>query len=224
MNNNLIDLTKIGAFPIVNNKILIESKRKRNLKINRNLSLTNNLLRDLYITFGDGSFCKGVYLSNINYRIHKEFIKTFNKYFNIRKNEFIVSLTVNKKFGGEDVKKSILFWMNSLNLKKIDRFYLTNFNTDQKGGIKVIYDNMKLSILLKNLLNHINELVSENQLDKRKLCFILDGILNAEGGAGIDKKRWGLHKITISFNPHNKEEKLFFYEILSKLRDRKSVV
>lgn len=213
----LVDLSKLGDFPKNTRKIVVRSKNKHNLHINQDLVLTNELLRGLYMVLGDGSLCKGVYFSNINYRLHNEFMKVFNSHFNIPKRDFIVSLTVNYNFDFKQIKKAALFWMKVLDLDKIQRFYLTDFNTFHYGGVKIIYDNKQLSVLLKNIFCYTNSLIYNRLLDSRQLCFVLDGVLNAEGSANIDKDKWGLHKISISFNRYNEEEKQLFFGILTNL-------
>ena len=200
-----------------NNKLIIYSRNKRNLEINLNLYLDNNFLRCLYYTLGDGSFIKGVYLSNINYRLHADFIKNFDTFFDIHKSEWDFSLTFNENFTEKQKQEAINFWKEKLKIKEIKRIYSTKFNTNKVGGFKTIYDNKELSKLLLNLLDSLKDKIYTNKLTKEQLCVILDGILNAEGSANIDKEKKGLHKITISFNKHDLKEKELFSKVLEKL-------
>ena len=214
MKINLDYMTNIQASK---NKIIIPSRNKRDLNINSNLYVNNNFLRCIYYTLGDGSFIKGVYLSNINYKLHKDFIKNFNTFFNIQKNEWDFSLTFNENFTEKQKQEAINFWKERLGIKEIKRIYYTKFNTNKFGAFKTIYDNKNLSKLLLGILDCISEEINSNKLTKKQLCIILDGILNAEGGANIDKEKKGLHKITISFNQYNQKEKELFSNILEKL-------
>jgi len=199
------------------NKIIIPSRYKRDLELNKNLYLDNNFLRCIYYTLGDGSFIKGVYLSNINYRLHKDFIQHFKTFFNIQKHEWDFSLTFNENFTKKQKQKAINFWKEKLDIKEIKRIYYTSFNTNKWGAFKTIYDNKNLSRLLLKILDHLEYKIDNNQLTKKQLCIILDGILNAEGSADIDKEKKGLHKITISFNQYNQKEKELFAKVLEKL-------
>ncbi|MBI2109988.1 hypothetical protein HYT58_02330, partial [Candidatus Woesearchaeota archaeon] len=124
-----LDLEKVSNFNTLGDKIIIKSFTKEHLLINKKLKLCPAVLRCLYLTLGDGSLQKGVYLSNINYRAHKEFIEIFNSYFNINKKDFVISLTVNEKTNGRNINKSKKYWLNSLKIQRIDRFYFTKFNT-----------------------------------------------------------------------------------------------
>lgn len=200
----------------MNQQVIIKNKWKRDLTINQ-IKYNKETLRCLYYLVGDGSFTKGIYLSNINYRLHKDFVRVFGKYFDIKTNEWILSVTFNENFNENNITNSKLFWKRQL--KEVDRVYKTKFNTYIVGDLKVIYDSINLSRFLVKNINHINEKIHKDKLGNKQLCYVLDGILNAEGGAQIDKI--GLHKITISFNKYKIEEKELFNKILENLEIKK---
>lgn len=88
---------------------LIRNKYKRNLHIKK-VKYNLEIFRCLFYLVGDGSFQKGIYLSNINYRLHKDFMRIFENYFDIKRNEWILSQTYNEKFKKTKIGKANQFW------------------------------------------------------------------------------------------------------------------
>ena len=198
-------------------QFIIKNLKKRDLIVPKNIKLNYEILRCFYYLVGDGSFKKGVYLSNINPKLHKDFIRVFEKYFDLTRKDWIISITNNEKTKIKHIRKTKHFWEKTLEVEKIHRKYKTKFNTNKLGAVKTIYDSINFSRYLLKHIEGANSKILNNSLSQKSLCIILDGILNAEGGASIDKNCLGIHKTTISFNNHDKKEEELFSKVLENL-------
>lgn len=212
--SNFVDMRDKLDLHILKKFIITNANEKNCLKIPYRISLSNELLRTLYTIVGDGCLHKGVYMSNINYRIHRDFIETLEKKFYIPLSKLRFSLTFNQDTRVIHIKNAINFWLKVLPLKKVNHLYKTQFNTCKQGAAKTIFDHKPISKFLSVLLKEIKNKIYNKELTDEQICCVLDGILNAEGSANIDTEKKGLHKIVISFNKYNLEEKELFAKVL----------
>ncbi len=217
--NNLqleMDLSKIKNIDFNEDKLFIKyNKNKSVLRIPRFLKIDDDFLRVIYLLYGDGNIGSKIMFANINYRAHKKFIETFRDSLNIKPDVWKLAIIVNDNFSKKNINNSIDFWVNSLIVNEVRYVYKTSFNTCAQGVARTYFNNVKLSNLLNLIINRLNKKIMNVKLNKKHLCVILDGILNAEGGARIDNI--GIHKITIAFNKYNTEEKELFKKILDSL-------
>lgn len=177
--------------------------------------MIDKLLRTVYLVYGDGSFRDRIILTSINYRNLIEFIRVMEEDFGFPKEIAKFRMMVNDKAPRIQIEKMKRYWKRRLQIKKIDSVYKTSFNTCRQGCMRVVYHRAEAARLFQKIIASVNHKIFGKKMNQVKIGSVLDGILNAEGGAGREKK--GLHKITVAYNRFNLEEKRLFESCLNAL-------
>jgi len=215
-------LKKDSNFSIkeLDKELIVNKPRRQALKIPKTVNLCGELLRSLFLIFGDGHYKSKLSLTNHVYRIHMYVIHSFENNLGIPKDvwklRIIHSQNQDKKFINI-VKR---YWTRVLEFDD-NQLYPTisssfGYKTCEEGIARIQIDKMNISEIVKILIEKAISLIKNNKLSEEEYCYILDGILNAEGSVLLDSK--GIHRVTISFN---KKEKILFRIILLKLIQKK---
>lgn len=178
------------------------------------IKLESDLLRALYLFWGDGSYIQKLHFTNKEPELHLYIVRTFEKYFKIPGNLWRLRVLYNEDGSeiAENIKSKWVEWLKFKKNQLYPKIGITVYKTNENGNGRIIIDKLTYCDFLKAIIFYVNSLVTSNDLDEYQLISILDGILNAEGSAQIDNV--GLHKIVITLN---KKEIEFVRNILSQL-------
>ena len=203
-----IDLSQIekDILPRENNFITIYSKQKVSITLPKIIRITPELLELVYLIHGDGHYQYKLYFINKSPELHEFTLNQFENIFKIPKNLWKARVLISNLEHAEHAKD---YWKKRLNLDE-SQFYnisKSTLNTDNRGNLRIIFDNTILSVIFKFVFYHLKALDYENSLHA------LNGLLYAEGGAQINDV--SLHRITISFN---EKERDMFKKILETLK------
>ncbi len=199
-----------------NNLVKVFKRRREPVYFPRHIILNEDLLRALYLFWGDGSYTEKIHFTNKEPELHNFIVKMFEKYFDINKTVWRLRILYNER-EGPAVEKIKSKWLENLGFEKTQLYptiAITGFKSNINGNGRIIIDKLTYADFLRNFISHVNTLVENHVLTEKQLVSILDGILNAEGSALVDKDKIGLHKIVITV--HEKELP-FVRDILSQL-------
>ncbi len=195
---------KIKIIPRKNDFITIWKKQHVPVTIPRFIDYSNELYVLSFLVHGDGHYKSKFYFSNAQYRLHKFVINEFEKIFKIPKSVWRCRIL---HMNPDSSKK--IYWKKALEIHD-EQFYPTvsksTLNTQNEGDARIAIDSCVVAKMFHFVLNKMNE-----NIDSKNCLYALDGLLNAEGSASIEKD--GLHKLTISFSQNEKE---MFSNILRK--------
>lgn len=195
---------KIKIIPRKNNFVTLWKKQHVPVTIPRFIDYSNELYVLSFLVHGDGHYKSKFYFSNAQYRLHKFVIDEFEKLFKIPKDVWRCRILHTNP---DSSKKA--YWKKVLEIYD-EQFYPTvsksTLNTQAEGDARIGIDSYIVAKIFHFVLNKMNE-----SLNSKNSLYALDGLLNAEGSASIEKD--GLHKLTISFNQNEKE---MFSNILRK--------
>lgn len=195
---------KIKIISRKNDFVTIWKKQHVPVTIPRFIDYSNELYVLSFLVHGDGHYKSKFYFSNAQYRLHKFVIVEFEKIFKIPK--YIWRCRI---LHTNPISSKKAYWKKTLEIYD-EQFYPTIsksiLNTQYEGDARIGIDSYIVAKIFHFVLNKLNE-----NIDSKNCLYALDGLLNAEGGASIEKD--GLHKLTISFNQNEKE---MFSNILRK--------
>lgn len=197
-------------------KLLVSKKlRKYGILVNKKLILSEDLLKALFVIWGDGHYKSKLNLTNHEYRIHNFVLDTFEKELEI--NRIIWKLRIlhhsneNKNLM-EKVKKYWLLQLGFTQEQLYPKISHEKLKTNRLGIARIQIDKLIYADVIKEIIEYVISRIANNNLTEREVCTVLDGILNAEGNVLQDFE--GIHRITISFN---KNERKLFKAILQNL-------
>ena len=207
MNSNL-------ALEKNNANIVVSKHRRISVCFPACINLETDLLRALYLFWGDGSYIKKIHFTNKEPELHLYILEMFERYFSIARNTWRLRVLYNE-CEGDQAEKIKIEWLKQLNFEQhqlYPKIAITGFKCNENGNGRIIIDKLTYCDFLRHLISYVNSLIENKELNENQLVAVLDGILNAEGSAHIDSI--GLHKIVITL--HEKEVK-FVRNILSQL-------
>jgi len=213
---DLLELIKNQEFDVkAKERILEISKPKRQTAtFPKKIQLSQNLLKSLFLIFGDGHYKSKLFLTNKNYMIHNFVIATFENELKIKRDFWRLRIihSENKKQKQMGLVKN--YWLSSLQFKENQLYPTISSSTKYQTGVfgiaRIQIDKITYADVIRTLIQKVEQLISENKISSKNYCIIADAILNAEGSVLRDSK--GIHRLTISFN---QSEKNLFKTIFS---------
>ncbi|MFQ6010119.1 MAG: hypothetical protein ACE5J7_03310 [Candidatus Aenigmatarchaeota archaeon] len=184
--------------------VTIWKKAHTPITVPRFLEPSEDLFVFAYLMHGDGHYKSKFFFSNASYRLHRFVMEKFEEIFTLPKNMWRCRVSHHK----EDPAVKI-YWKKALGFSE-EQFYpkisRTRFGMLKRGNARTTIDYKLVATVFRFVFGKLNDMIDEGNA-----LHALDGILNAEGSAGIYKN--GLHKLTISFS---QSEKDMFAKILRK--------
>ncbi len=194
--------------------IIINRKFRKSVRFPRYISLDADLLRAVYLFWGDGSYKQKIHFTNKEPWLHIYIINTFEAYFDIPKSSWRLRILYNHR-KGKKVDRIKDNWLRELSFDKRQLYNtvaISGYKSNPNGNARIIIDKLTYCDFLRSFLMYVNKLIEDRKLNEFQLVSVLDGILNAEGSALIDSV--GLHKVVITLN---KNEVSFVKNILFQL-------
>jgi len=177
----------------------------------------------------DGEVCKkpnrkgrggtSLKVSNAESTIIKHIIDSFKKYFNISKNDWSASLTINaKNFNPSKLydKKLKQFWsreaeilLEKITKTTVTKKYISKFSPE--GIIQIRYSSTLFWLIAMKFLKYMHPIVLSN---KNYVVAYLRGLVAAEGGIGVHKNKT---LRVIGIGGTKSEDKKFYMKCLKKI-------
>lgn len=184
--------------------VTIWKKAHTPITVPRFIEPSEDLLVFAFLMHGDGHYKSKLFFSNANYRLHRFVMEKFEEIFTFPRNVWGCRVSHYKESPyAKDYWKGVLGFSEEQFYPKISR---TCFGTLNHGNARTTVDYQLAATVFRFVFSKLNDMIDESNA-----LYAFDGILNAEGSAGISKD--GLHKLTISFSQSEKE---MFAKILRK--------
>jgi len=211
-------LGKDSNFLIKQNKekLIVNKPRRLPLEIPKTIKLSEELLKSLFLIFGDGHYKSKLNLTNHIHRIHNYTIQSLENELGIPREIWRLRIIHSKSQDKKLIDAVKQYWMGALNFNDKQLYPTISpsfvYKTCKEGIARIQIDKMNIPDVIRIIIEEVIFLIQKDKLSEKEYCHIFDGILNAEGS--VSKEYNGIHKITISFN---KSEKDLFRTIFTKL-------
>lgn len=218
--NKIIDLMNLFEndpdfiTKIQGNGIILFTKFRAPLAFPLKINLSGNVLKSIYLIFGDGYYKSKLNLTNKNYRIHSFVLGSLEEEMKIKRSVWRLRI-LHSDNSSEVLSKVKSYWLSALGFNESQLYPKISpeiLKTGIQGIARIQIDKLTYGDVISRIIEYVNVLISSGTLSKEEYCIITDSILNAEGSVLLDSD--GIHRITISFN---KSEKELFKTILIKL-------
>jgi len=197
-------------------KLLVSKKSRRyGILVDKKLILSEDLLKALFVIFGDVHYKSKLNLTNHEYRIHNFVLDTFEKELEINRIVWKLRILHHNSENENLMEKVKKYWLLQLGFTQeqlYPKISHEKLKTNRLGIARIQIDKLIYADVIKEAIKYVVSRIANNTLTEGEVCAVLDGILNAEGNVLRDSE--GIHRITVSFN---KDEKKLFRSILQNL-------
>lgn len=176
-----------------------DSKR---LKINKEIQLSEHLLRLFGLFQAEGTKTKTNYVSFVNNdpNLIGYFKKTFNKIFGISNIEWSLEVCSSKNI--EEIRN---FWYNLLGINRLC-VISSLYRNSKHGTANLKINNNTAREIVQRILKLIKNIVLSN---KKHSGYFISGVLAGDGYLCTDKNR--IKRIELYFDPNKIEDEFLFY-------------